>query len=124
MPKVSDGLIAMLFETMLNGRTGISMFDGASGKGGGVAYGAVDDLLVPRVVVDVHRHAAQRGDFRCELVEARVVLPVGSFARCQQSGLRFSNTFFLVCGSGLGEGVERPRMGGMWGVLGAYRSRS
>lgn len=38
------------------------------------AYRAVDDLVIPCVVVDVDRDAAQGGDLGGELVEARVVL--------------------------------------------------
>jgi hypothetical protein len=50
---------------------------GRKGKGevvGEATYSTVNNMLIARVVVDVYRHAAQRGDFGGEFVEARVVL--------------------------------------------------
>ena len=41
-----------------------------------MTYGAIDHMLVPRLVVDIYCDAAQGGDFVRELVEAGVVLPV------------------------------------------------
>ena len=37
--------------------------DGGGREGEESTYGIVDDVLVPRVVVDVDRHAPQRRDF-------------------------------------------------------------
>jgi hypothetical protein len=45
------------------------------GEGGEGFGGAVDDVLVSCVVVDVDCYAPERGDFAGELVEAGVVLP-------------------------------------------------
>lgn len=43
---------------------------------GGNMYAVIDDILVPRIVVDVDCDAAEGGDFGGELVEAGVILPV------------------------------------------------
>ncbi len=40
------------------------------------AYTAVQDILVPRIIVDVDCDAAQGGDFGGEFIEAGVVLSV------------------------------------------------
>jgi hypothetical protein len=37
-------------------------------------YSAVDDIVIPCIVVDVYRYASQRRDFRGEFIEAGVVL--------------------------------------------------
>lgn len=39
------------------------------------SYAAIDDVLTPRIVVDVDSDAAEGGDFGGELLEAGVVLP-------------------------------------------------
>ena len=41
----------------------------------GMSYRRVNNPLIPRIVVDIYRHAAQRGYLGAELVQARVVLP-------------------------------------------------
>lgn len=37
-------------------------------------YGTVDDMLIPSIIVDVYRYAAQSGYLGGEFVEARIVL--------------------------------------------------
>ena len=41
---------------------------------GGLAYAVVNDILAPRIIVDVDCHAAQGRDFGGEFIETRVVL--------------------------------------------------
>ena len=45
------------------GDMGLRKVERGAWKGKESTYGIVDDVLVPRVVVDVDRHAPQRGDF-------------------------------------------------------------
>lgn len=42
----------------------------------GVTYAAIDDALIPCIVVDVDCYAAESGDFGGKFVEAGVVLSV------------------------------------------------
>jgi hypothetical protein len=45
-----------------------------SGVGEERTYGAVDNVLVARIVVDVYRYATERRDLRGQLIQSRVVL--------------------------------------------------
>ena len=47
------------------------------GERGKAAYAVVDDVLVPRVVVDVDCDAAEGGYFGGEFGEAGIVLSIG-----------------------------------------------
>ena len=38
------------------------------------SYAIVNDILAPRIVVDIYCHTPQRGDFGRELVKPRAVL--------------------------------------------------
>jgi hypothetical protein len=42
----------------------------------GLTYTAVNDILCSGIVIDIHRHPSKGRDFRGQLIEARVVLPV------------------------------------------------
>ena len=56
----------------------------------GATYTAVNDILAPRIVVDVDCDAAKSGDFGGELFEAGVVLPnAGNLSVSGQAGEDF-----------------------------------
>ena len=62
---------------------------------GKTAYTAIQDILVPRIIIDVDCDAAQGGDFGGEFIEAGVVLSVAAmeisylaFGECNGSIIR------------------------------------
>jgi hypothetical protein len=48
--------------------------DGIGGKKGGRTHRAIDNLVVPRLVVDIDGDATERGHFLGKLREERVIL--------------------------------------------------
>ena len=75
-------------------------------------YRAINNALLARIVVDVHRHAAERRDFGGQLVQARVVLALAlvGFGHFFLSFLAFVSCR-RVCG--VGYAVCAGREGGL-----------
>lgn len=62
-------------------------------------YRAIDDFLIPRIVVDVDRDSAQGGDFAGELVELSVVLAFAfvGLGHVRGVGVECFTSGFVLC---------------------------